>query len=59
MAFEIILISNYISDEVWGEINDSFQYFIGATIQLWEGQNISSHILLDMWLLIHARHKPY
>ena len=40
---------------VWGEITNPFSNFNGCTVDL------SSHILLDMWLFIHAgiKVKPY
>ena len=47
--------SNYIHYQVWDEINYPFPIFNGAgDVEVWEQILISSHILLDMWLLIHS-----
>ena len=47
-------ISNDINHKVSDEITYPFSNFKGATIKIWNNLIISSHILLGMWLLIHA-----
>ena len=47
-------ISNYIHYKVWNEISYHFPDFIGGTIEVWNGEVTSSHVLLAIWILIHA-----
>ena len=39
---------------MWDEIAYPFSNFNGVTVEICKGEVISSHILLGMWLLIHA-----
>ena len=50
-------IRNHLHYEVWVEIRYSFPNFNNATVEVLEWISNSSHILLDMWLLIHLRSK--
>ena len=47
-------ISNHIYYKVWDVITYPFPNFNGATVEVWEWVNISSHAFLGMWLLIHV-----
>ena len=47
-------ISNYIRYEVWCEITYPCPNFDGTTVEIWNGQAVSSHTLLGVWLLIHV-----
>ena len=47
-------IGNYMASKVWTEIIHPFPNINGAATDIWNRQVISSHILLDLWLLIHA-----
>ena len=50
-------ISHYIHYKVWDEIMYPFPNLNGCTIEVCgNGKVISSHTLLDMWLLIHETH---
>ena len=40
--------------KVWDEITYQFLNFNGRTVEVYEWISNSSHILLGMWLLIHA-----
>ena len=48
-----VYLSNYINYNVWYEITYPFPNFNGGTVEVWEWIT-SSHILLDMWSLIHT-----
>ena len=47
-------ISNHIYYKVWDEITYPFPNFNSVTIEVGNGEEISSHTLLGVWLLIHA-----
>ena len=51
------LISNYVHYNMWGEITYPFPNFNGYTVEVWEWISNLSHVLLGMWLLIHAEIK--
>ena len=46
-------IRNYINHKVW-EITYPFPNFNRYAVGVWNGEVILSHILLDVWLLIHV-----
>ena len=49
------MTSDYTNNKVWSEITTyPFPNFNGATVEVWELIDNSSHTLLCMWLLIHA-----
>ena len=53
-------MSNYIQSKVWDEITYPFANFNGCISEVWECiKVISSHTLLDMWLLSDAGIKVY
>ena len=59
----IYLIPAWISYEIhykmWDEITYPFPIFNDATVEGWEWISNFTHIILDMWLLMHARIKFY
>ena len=47
-------IRKYVYCKVWYEITYTYLHFYSAAVEVGNGQSISSHSLLGMWLHIHA-----
>ena len=48
------LITAWLHYKVSGEITHPFPNFNGAVVDVWEWITNSTHILMNIWLLIHA-----
>ena len=57
LTIVLVGIGNYIQYKVWNRIILPFPNFNGATVEVGDGLLILSHILLGMWLLVHAGFK--